>query len=689
MFKDCISGNRWTQHFKKVLRDEGGEMNYPEDSLELGPLDYNISGEELDDASYVLKPDKSSGYDSLSNEMIKCLLKTHPDLLLKLFNSVFSSNTKIEQWTMAMITPIWKAGPRMDPSNYRGISLLSCLGKFYTAILNKRLMAYAIANNILKPEALGFVAGNRTSDAHFIIHSLIQRYCHQRNEKIFSCFVDFSKAFDTIPRELLFKKLLGYGINGKFFNNIKTLYSNDNCCIKVGREVTETFLANQGVKQGCILSPLLFNIFISDIIDRFGTDECRPLEIDESRNISCLLWADDVILMSRSEEGLRNMLSALSLYVEENKMAINVKKTKCMIFNKTGKFIRRTYPTKSGNIETTKTYKYLGFIFTPSGEITSGLKDLKERATRAYQKLKHKLGIYFRLYPLTTISLFDSLVKPILLYSSDFWGCLHIPKNNPIENMYMTFCKALLGVQKQTSNIGTLLELGAVPIMFYGIKNCLKNWYRIHKKGEANSLLLDIHQMATQHSLPWQILTKHTLESIGIESEGEIDNIQKEVFEKLKEKFHRESFAEINSEQSKLRTYAKLKTETGFEDYLKSVENIMDRTAITKIRLSNHDLMIEKGRHQGLVLDERLCPFCKNTIENEQHFLINCEIFNLHRTTFFTELIEMNQDFINLDEAAKFHFTMTNLEALKITGAYLNRTLQIRKFLLENHKQNG
>ena len=135
---------------------------------------------------------------------------------------------------------------------------------------------------------------------------------------------------------------------------VKTLYSNDNCCIKVGKKLTDTFLANQGVKQGCILSPLLFNIFLSDIVDQFATEDCRPLQLDESRNISCLLWADDVVLMSQSEEGLRNMFSALSLYIVENKMAINVKKTKCMIFNKTGKFIKRSYPLQNGNIETTK-----------------------------------------------------------------------------------------------------------------------------------------------------------------------------------------------------------------------------------------------------------------------------------------------------------------------------------------------
>ena len=453
-----------------------------------------------------------------------------------------------------------------------------------------------------------------------------------------------------------------------------------------GEQVNRTILANQGVKQGCILSPLLFDIFTADIVEYFGTENCRPLRIDESQNLSCLLWADDVILLSHSEEGLRNMLSALSSYVDKNHMSINTKKTKCMIFNK---YIRRSYPMKNGTIEITKSYEYLGLIFTLSGEIVTGLNDLRDRTRRAYHKLKHKMGPYFRLHPRTTISLFESLIKPILLYSSDFWGCLKMPKNNPIENLYMIFCRAILGVQKQTSKIGTLLELGAVPIMFFGVKNCLKNWHRIHKKNEANSILLKVHQMATENNLPWQTLTKHHLDTIGIGSESEIENIHRAAFERLKDIYHQNCFAEINSDHSKLRTYARVKTEIGMEEYLNSTENIKDRTALTKIRLSNHDLMIEKGRHRDLDENERLCPFCDNVVENEQHFILECGTFRALRVDLLAKVTESSNGFNTLSENDKFCFLLSEPDAAKQVGAYLNKTLHIRRFLLENHKQNG
>ena len=117
----------------------------------------------------------------------------------------------------------------MDPDNYRGISLISCLYKLLTAVINKRLEKFCKDNNILPENALGFVSGNRTSDAHIILHYLTQEYCHRNNRKLFSCFVDFSEAFDCIPRDILFQRLFDKGITGKVFNLIKNIYMHEKC----------------------------------------------------------------------------------------------------------------------------------------------------------------------------------------------------------------------------------------------------------------------------------------------------------------------------------------------------------------------------------------------------------------------------------------------------------------------------
>ena len=139
VFKSPIPGSKWNEYFKKILVNQQ-EPTLPQDFQDNGPLDYLITEEELKKASYILKPNKSSGYDCVSNEMIIGLLEVKPALLVKLFNNVFKKNQKIDQWSIALISPILKNGMKMIPGNYRGISVLSCLETLFTLVLNQRLL---------------------------------------------------------------------------------------------------------------------------------------------------------------------------------------------------------------------------------------------------------------------------------------------------------------------------------------------------------------------------------------------------------------------------------------------------------------------------------------------------------------------------------------------------------------------
>ena len=676
-------GKKIVMHFESILQSKDS-VSFPPDSLVNGPLDYDITLKELDKASYVLKPNKASGADSISNEMITCLLHEKPGILIKLFNNIIKGNSEILEWITTIISPIHKKGSKTDPQNYRGISVISCLLKLFESILNMRLTTYCQDYKILRDEQLGFRAGNRTSDAHLILHSLIKQYCQKNNKRIFSCFVDFKQAFDSIPRDLLFEKLINHGINGKFFNALKNLYKYDKCCVRIGDKISKTFLATQGVKQGSILSPLLFNIFISDMPDIFTNPNCDPIKTNNLSTVGHIMWADDLVLMSESDTGLQNMLSNLSDYSSENRLAINIEKTKAMIFNKSGRFIRASYNINGSHIYTTKSYKYLGLIFTPSGEINTALNDLKDRALRAFYKLKLKLGNLFRKDLTTTLSLFNALIKPILLYASDFWGCLKMPRNNPIENVQLRIYKEILGVQRQTCNIGVLLELGEIPITIYAQKNCINNYFRIKTLKQVNNITAAVLKSSELQPLGWYVITECVLQGIGI---GISENrLCRNAFIRMKDIFHQEAFALINRDSSKLRTYSKVKTNIGIEKYLLSNLEIEERTIITKLRLSNHDLMIEKGRHQNIHKTRRFCPFCPNQIETEEHFVLQCHQYAIFRNNLYVQIANLLPLFLTLEENEKFLCLLKNEKLINLLGAYLLKTFNCRKFLTEKHK---
>ena len=492
-----------------------------------------------------------------------------------------------------------------------------------------------------------------------------------------------------MPRDILLKKLLNFGVKGNFFNIIRSIYSNDMACMKINNKCTKPFVINQGVRQGCVLSPLLFNIFISDLAKKLNSVD-EKLAVDELK-LNSIFWADDIVLFAKSDKKLSEMINLLASYCKENKLTINSKKTKCLIFNKSGRLIRQKFFLNGSELENVRTYKYLGFVVTPSGEIKSGLHDLRDRALKAFQILKNKMGDSFNRHVLTSLSLFENMIKPILLYASDFWGGLKLPQNNPIETLHMRICKQILGVRKQTTNLGVLLEIGRTPLENTCIKLAVKNWERVKKKN-ANMILLASYNDAVKENLSWISGIKGHLEQNGMLSFviNEYPNspifIHKKLYKRLSDQFHQNAFASIRENTSKLRTYALAKTDIGMEPYLIETKNVSLRTQLTRFRLSNHNLMIEIGRHKGIPKDQRYCPFCQNKVETEIHFLLDCPTYNALRQRLSAHVNRINPYYRFYTRENKFAHLLSSVNLREI-GEFIYKCLELRAFLSVNPKR--
>ena len=676
-----ISPSEWLSHYTNLLQGVT-KGKIPDNTAEHGPLDYEITLEELMKAKGILKPGKATGVDIVNNEMIMEALTMYPEAFRNIMNTLLKQGVGVTQWLTSLLVPIHKKGASDDPNNYRGIALISCLAKLFYAILNNRLMDFCLQHQILSPTQLGFMAGNRTSDAHIILHNLINEYCHKKKSKIYGCFVDFSKAFDSIPRDRMFQKLLDIGVTGKFYDIIKYIYEGDEVCIKIDDFITPAIKTVMGVRQGCVLSPLLFNIYMADFPRALSADV--GVNLSDEYKINCILWADDIILLSETEGGLNKLLDELKKYSDVNELKINTDKTKCMIFNRTGRLIRRNFYLGAVRLENVRSYKYLGLIITPSGEIRSALDDLRSRALKAYMALKNKLGACFRDHVNDTIGLFDSLVKPILLYGSDFWGCLKAPKNNPIENLHLQFCRQILGVQKYTTNTGVLLELGRTPLILEAQKLSLKNWERL-KAGKGNTLVTHSYHNACERELDWNMTICNLLCTYGMQYRitENSSNLGNAFLGKARDIYHQEAFSQINDPKSKLRTYALIKSEIGREEYLDQIRNTKHRQKLTKLRLSNHRLMIETGRHTKLPKEQRICPACNEGIEDEIHFLVKCDLYETLRKSLYDKCYELRPNFGFYSDEEKFVFLMTAPILARDVAKYICTALEDRQIYLD------
>ena len=389
-----IPNPEWLQYFKKlnsssfsVDKDFIDSLNKIEKEKIFTELDYVITEKEINEAIKTLKNNKSGGFDAIINEMLKSSQVYLLKCFKKLFNKVLTSGEFPEIWAKGFIVPIYKNGPKDDPNNYRGITIGSSVGKLFSKILNSRLVNFITKRKIIGPEQIGFCKGKRTSDHMFVLKTLIDKYTKQGQKRLYTCFIDFKKAFDKVWHLALFYKLRKLGLSDLFYNVIKDMYKSTSLCVKTDNyTLTENFPSDIGVRQGDNLSPTLFKLFINDLPKIFYA-KCCPVLLNETL-LNCLLYADDLILISETSTGLQNCLDKLSKYCKKWGLEINMKKTKVVVFNNTGRISTEKFTFDSIPIENEKKYNYLGVIFTASCKFTEGKQNLNNKALKALFKLK-------------------------------------------------------------------------------------------------------------------------------------------------------------------------------------------------------------------------------------------------------------------------------------------------------------
>ena len=448
-------------------------------------LNKEIIEEEVRTCINSLKSRKSPGEDQISNEMIKGTNEEGITLLTKLFNTILNCGYFPKDWNYGLLRLIHKGSDTDDENNYRAITLNSCLGKLFCTILNQRINPLLEQENMFCNEQGGFRKNRRATDQIFLLKNIVRRYV-TNNKYLYTCFVDFSKAFDSIWRKALIGKLSKLGVNGKFLDILRSIYNSTTNSIIYNDDVSALFKSNMGVKQGDTLSTTLFNIFINDLSNEFAFDGNNPVTVGGTE-ISCLLYADDLIIMSTTHESLQKCITKLEQYCITWKLEVNLKKTKIMIFNKQGALIKKhEFLYKESIIENAREYKYLGFTFSCSGSDNTGINNLLKQAKKAWFSLQYYLRTSKNKKISTYLHLFDTQIKPILLYACESWAdSLKCDRNildniqkNTIERFHVNVLKQLLGVHKKTSNLAVLLETGrhtlAVSAQLQAVKYFLR-----------------------------------------------------------------------------------------------------------------------------------------------------------------------------------------------------------------------
>ncbi|MCO5593426.1 hypothetical protein L7F22_047440 [Adiantum nelumboides] len=400
----------------------------------------------------------------LCSDMLKWLGTIAREWIHVMLNQAIAQGLPID-WQQNWVKALFKSGEKNQPASYRTIMVSSCMSKLLGSTLEKVISSWAEANNKRAKVQAGFRSKHSTID-HLVTLRVLMEESWLKGKPLFCCFVDFKKAFDTVPRAWLWQGMERIGVPTHLHNAVARLYAL-RCQLRTSTGLSQEFSSNMGVKQGCPLSPTLFGLYI-DRPEEFLLEVWKENDRYPTLGyivLALLIYADDVVLFAHTISSLQKSLDVIHVFCVETGLSVNVDKTKIMQIGASKTENQQMLMYNGQAIEVVESFKYLG-VSIPSNHkwgqkvhnrINAGHAKYYQFENMCKQNTLHRWEI--------KAMVFETCIVQTLLRGVEVWGASISDHTwNEIEKTQKKFLCRHLGVKKTTPYSVLLLEIGCRPI---------------------------------------------------------------------------------------------------------------------------------------------------------------------------------------------------------------------------------
>ena len=598
-------------------------------------LDGEISLEEVQGAVRSLKNGKSGGIDGVLAEIVKYGGEWMVKSIWMLCVMAWKEEGVPPEWLKAIKVPIKKRGKGDDFQHYRGVTLLSVVGKIYALVLEARIRGVVESKGALSDSQYGFRADRSTVDAVFVLTETAKRF-----GRAYIGFLDLAKAYPSVWWDGLWYKLRSMGVEGKMWRVVRGFYRKYEVAVRVQGTCTDWYEEEMGVREGCVLSPLLFAIYINDLVElivkRCGT------------RVVIILFADDIAMIAQTPEDLQEALDAASEYSKKWRFEFNVGVDKSAVLVTGGVREGERWVLGGRELPVTTVYKYLGVQIQEKGWGGEQRKSIIVRTRRA---LWSAWGLGIGLEELSSkaaAKLWESLARPVLEHA----GALEEGGWEEAELLQRKAGRMVLGVGRQVANEVVLGELGWWSVKGRMEAMRLEYWGRLVRMQaeRGTKRAYEEGRRRVEEGVAgkdeWCVSTRDLLDRLGLGERWRDEKVGtraewkrkvRQIIGQAERRRWREGMVG-KKPKIKLQSYRRIKKEMAKEQYLEGGRKEVGM--MVNLRAGTLKLEVEQGRHQGQKPRwARVCEMCRSgEVEDAEHFLDDCQAWVQERKEIWGEV---------------------------------------------------